>query len=149
MPNIDDQIRKAMEEGQFDNLPGKGKPLHLDENVHEDPGWRMAYHVLKNAGYTLPWLEKRQEILVALDASRLKLRQVWLWKQAAAEKNLLPAEIEAEWARAVGVFRGQIQDLDKQIRDLNLEITHEHFQLSRLKIEKEIATICVTGEESA
>ena len=29
MRSIDEQIRKAMEEGQFDNLPGKGKPLPL------------------------------------------------------------------------------------------------------------------------
>jgi len=32
---IDRQIREAMERGAFDNLPGAGKPLHLDQ----DPDW--------------------------------------------------------------------------------------------------------------
>jgi hypothetical protein len=32
---IDRQIREAMERGAFDNLPGAGKPLHLDP----DPDW--------------------------------------------------------------------------------------------------------------
>jgi len=32
---IDRQIREAMERGAFDNLPGAGKPLHLDP----DPEW--------------------------------------------------------------------------------------------------------------
>jgi len=32
---IDRQIREAMERGAFDNLPGAGKPLHLDD----DPDW--------------------------------------------------------------------------------------------------------------
>lgn len=32
---IDRQIREAIERGEFDNLPGAGKPLHLDD----DPDW--------------------------------------------------------------------------------------------------------------
>ncbi len=32
---IDRQIREAMERGEFDDLPGAGRPLHLDD----DPDW--------------------------------------------------------------------------------------------------------------
>lgn len=32
---IDRQIREAIERGEFDNLPGAGKPLHLSD----DPDW--------------------------------------------------------------------------------------------------------------
>ena len=32
---IDRQIREAQERGAFDNLPGAGRPLHLDD----DPDW--------------------------------------------------------------------------------------------------------------
>jgi len=28
--NVDEQIREAIARGEFDNLPGKGKPLDLD-----------------------------------------------------------------------------------------------------------------------
>lgn len=36
-PSVEAQIRSAQERGEFDNLPGAGKPLHLPE-VH-DPDW--------------------------------------------------------------------------------------------------------------
>jgi DnaJ homolog subfamily C member 28 len=142
MRSSDDQIRKAIEEGQFDNLPGKGKPLNLDENVHEDPEWRMAYHVLKNAGYTLPWIEKRQEILTALDLHRQTLRRAWTWRREALAKSQPFNEVEAEWQRALATFHEQLAGLDQRDRDLNLEIPTERFQLPRLKIEKEVTAIC-------
>ena len=34
---VEFQIRKAMERGEFDNLPGAGKPLHLPDR--HDPDW--------------------------------------------------------------------------------------------------------------
>lgn len=45
------KIEEAMEEGQFDNLPGAGKPLALDDCSHLPPDMRMAYTILKNSGY--------------------------------------------------------------------------------------------------
>ena len=62
MPNIEEQIRRAQEGGQFDDLPGKGKPLRLDENPHEDPEWRLAHQILRNGGFSLPWIEMWREI---------------------------------------------------------------------------------------
>jgi len=58
------RILEAMERGEFDDLPGKGKPLNLED---EDPmvpeELRMAYRMLKNAGLLPPELELRKEIL--------------------------------------------------------------------------------------
>ena len=49
---IDQHIRRAQAEGAFDNLPGQGKPLNLDDGYKEAPEEsRMAYKILKNAGY--------------------------------------------------------------------------------------------------
>jgi hypothetical protein len=42
-PNVEAQIRAAQERGDFDNLPGKGKPLELPE-VH-DPDWWVKRYV--------------------------------------------------------------------------------------------------------
>ncbi len=47
----------------MDNLPGQGQPLSLEDDSHLDPELRMAYKVLKNAGYTPPELDVRQEIV--------------------------------------------------------------------------------------
>lgn len=48
---VEAQIREAMERGDFDNLPGKGKPLDLSEWQKTPEHLRMSYSVLKNAGY--------------------------------------------------------------------------------------------------
>ena len=45
-------IREATEGGEFDNLPGKGKPIDLSEYFETPEEVRLAYSVLKNAGMT-------------------------------------------------------------------------------------------------
>jgi hypothetical protein len=58
---IDRQIREAMEEGKFDELPHQGAPLPLDENPYAgDMG--LAFHMLKNAGVAPPWIEANKEL---------------------------------------------------------------------------------------
>jgi hypothetical protein len=58
---VDRQIREAMEEGKFDDLPLTGKPLPLeDETFAGDRA--MAFRVLKNAGAAPPWIEADKEV---------------------------------------------------------------------------------------
>jgi Domain of unknown function (DUF1992) len=45
----EDKIKKAIEEGEFDNLPGQGKPLNLEDLSHIPEELRIAYKVLKNS----------------------------------------------------------------------------------------------------
>lgn len=61
------RIADAIEAGEFDNLPGAGKPLALEDDSHIAPELRMACHVLKNAGYSPPELAERKEIDNILD----------------------------------------------------------------------------------
>lgn len=56
------RIQEAMRAGEFDDLPGKGAPLRLDDDAHVPPELRMAYRVLKNAGCLPPEIELRREI---------------------------------------------------------------------------------------
>jgi len=53
---IDRQIREAVEEGKFDNLPHQGEPLPNDDNAYAGE-WGLAFHVLKIAGVAPPWIE--------------------------------------------------------------------------------------------
>lgn len=59
---VEEQIRRAMAEGQFDNLPGKGKPIDLTEWQRTPPTLRMSYGILKNAGITPPEINIKQDI---------------------------------------------------------------------------------------
>jgi hypothetical protein len=45
-------ITEAMERGEFDNLPGKGKPIDLTEYFETPEEVRIANSILKNAGMT-------------------------------------------------------------------------------------------------
>lgn len=63
----EERIREAIERGELDDLPGKGEPLCLEDDSHLAPELRLAYKVLKNAGFTPPELDLRKEICQAED----------------------------------------------------------------------------------
>jgi hypothetical protein len=46
----ENRIRAALDEGFFDNLPGRGKPLNLDDDRDVPEDLRLSYKILKNAG---------------------------------------------------------------------------------------------------
>ena len=45
------KIADAVENGDFDDLPGRGRPLDLEEDPLVPAELRMAYRILKNAGF--------------------------------------------------------------------------------------------------
>ncbi len=55
-------IKKAQERGEFDNLPGKGKPIDLTAYFETPEEVRLAQSVLKNAGMTSPEVQLLKEI---------------------------------------------------------------------------------------
>jgi len=143
--SLDEQIRQAIQRGEFDNLPGRGKPLDLSENPHEDPGWRMAYRMLKESGYTLPWIETRRNIELDYEKAIKSLQQSWDWrKDATGRRDLMHAE--KEWQQAMKIFRDKITELNKRIRDYNLEIPSNQFQRRSFNAEQEIQKITTASD---
>lgn len=61
------RIAQAMEEGAFEHLPGEGQPLALEDDSRVPQELRMAFKVLKNAGYVPPEIAERKEIESLLD----------------------------------------------------------------------------------
>ncbi|MBN2140339.1 MAG: DUF1992 domain-containing protein [Desulfovibrionaceae bacterium] len=60
-------IQKAMREGQFDDLQGKGRPLNLEDDSMIPAELRMPYKILKNAGCLPPELQAEKDIRTAVD----------------------------------------------------------------------------------
>jgi hypothetical protein len=56
------RILEAQREGAFDNLPGKGKPLELEDLSWVPEDLRIGYHVLKNAHVLPPEVELLKDI---------------------------------------------------------------------------------------
>ncbi len=61
------RIQEAMKKGDFENLAGKGKPLKFEDDSFIPPDLRMAYKILKNAGFLPPELLAEKEIKDAVD----------------------------------------------------------------------------------
>ena len=60
--NVDEKIEEAIARGEFDNLPGKGKPLDLDAYFAMPEHLRMGYSILKSADVIPEEMELLREI---------------------------------------------------------------------------------------
>ena len=142
MPNIEELLRKAMEEGKFDNLPGKGKPIHMDDaNPHADPDWDLAFGILKDAGYSLPWIETLRDIETDIESARKDLSLAWdVCRDSYAQTQ--PRNYWSEsWERSQQAFRDKLTAINKRIRDYNLEVPNPRFQRPVLNFEAEIRKV--------
>ncbi|WP_353119621.1 DnaJ family domain-containing protein [Nitratidesulfovibrio sp.] len=118
------RIAEAQEQGAFDNLPGVGRPLELEDDAMVPEDLRMAYKVLRNAGYLPPQLDTAREIQTVMDLlehcadEREKYRQMQklnlLLRKVGASRNrpLNFEEYEAYYRSMVSRMRvaGQAAD---------------------------------------
>jgi hypothetical protein len=79
-------IKEAQARGEFDDLPGAGKPVDLEAYFNTPEDLRAAYAILKNAGI-LP-----QEIELLQDIAALKEKLAA--EKSEAERSRLRREIE-------------------------------------------------------
>src|SRR5262245_58786797 len=56
------RIREAIAQGEFEHLPGAGKPLNLEEYFNTPEHLRMAFSILKNANCAPAEVELMKEI---------------------------------------------------------------------------------------
>lgn len=91
---IETKIAQAQADGAFDDLPGTGKPLVLDDDRLVPEDVRAAYRTLRNAGYVPTELVERRE---AADLRRLLALSTGTWerKRLLAKLALLEAWIDA------------------------------------------------------
>jgi hypothetical protein len=59
---VEKKIQEAQRNGEFDNLPGRGKPIECKEDRHIPEDLRLAYKILKNADCLPPEIEEKKEI---------------------------------------------------------------------------------------
>jgi DnaJ family protein C protein 28 len=143
---IDQQIREAQERGEFDNLPGKGKPLDLASNPYAQDQ-ELSFKILKDAGYAPEWIELDKEIRTRLEKARTTLARRWEWHQARlGELEGQPgrrAETEREraragWQKAVSGFEQEIAAINQEIAGLNLKVPSPRFQRTKVDAAREL-----------
>ena len=104
------RIHEAAGQGAFDDLPGAGQPLSLDDDAAVPAELRTAYRLLKNAGYLPPELQLRRDI-------------------AAAEQLLALAEQAEERADHARRLRYLMVRLNlTRLAPVNLQTEHAYFE---------------------
>lgn len=83
---VESIIMEAQERGEFDNLPGKGKPVDLTTYFETPDDVRLAYSVLKNANIASREVDLLKEIG--------ELRQILVAVLDEGRKNEIKKEIE-------------------------------------------------------
>src|SRR5437773_2763589 len=142
---IDQKIREAIEQGEFDDLPGKGKPVDTSENPFEDPEMRLAHRMLRNAGFAPSWIEERKDIDSEFEIARNQLTRVWMvLGNAFATENESGATIR--WEKALSSFQEQASELNRRILAWNLKVPSAGFQRRLIDAEKEIRELERTSQ---
>jgi hypothetical protein len=125
---LDERIKAAEAAGMFDNLPGTGKPLALDDDSLVPEEQRIGYRMLKNAGFGPPWLEQRRQI----ENEQASLER---WQAEAATK-LARGTARIEDLR--DELEQRIQAINRQIRDYNLIVPTVIGQLPLIQLWREL-----------
>ena len=125
---IDQQIRRAQEQGAFDNLRGAGQPLAPDDpNVAAFAGDdAMGLKLLKNNEALPAWIELNKEI-AADRAACLRILDYYV-----AERNRdRRARFATDYRRCVG-------ELNRKIDQYNLIVPVTHLEQLRVRVELEL-----------
>lgn len=131
----EEKIREALRRGDFDHLPGTGKPLHLEDDDRVPQDWRLAYHLLQTNGLTLPWIAEGREIEDDWQALLSRTR-------ATVSSSMVQSLGEEEKQD----FLKQVAGLNQRIRHFNLSVPLERFQRRLLDGERELARIVQKDE---
>ena len=114
---IEARIADAQRAGAFANLPGQGRPLDLDDDRLVPEDLRMAYRILKNAGFVPAEIEERKEAAglracLAASAGDSPAR-----RRALARLALLEARLEARGLQSPRTAQYHDQLLSRLARD--------------------------------
>ncbi len=130
-PLIDRMIRESMERGEFDDLPGAGRPIDLSENPYEAPELRPVHRLLRNAGFAPAWIEERKDIDALLEGARTMLLRA---KELYGKGKRLSGN--PQWERAAKEFREIVAELNQRIRLFNLKAPATAFHRQTLDCDR-------------
>lgn len=87
-------ITDAQRRGEFDNLPGQGEPLVLDDDSAVPEELRSGYRLLKNAGCLPPELGQRKEAIALADILKGIRREDVRYQELSRRLTLLELKLQ-------------------------------------------------------
>ena len=124
---VERQIREAMDEGAFDELPYLGEPLPIEED--SAAGERaLGFRVLRNAGVAPPWIEADKEV------------RAFLTDRDALMKRALGASSQAR-PRLRRELEGIVLEVNRAIERLNAEAPTDRQHRRPLDLGEQLARL--------
>jgi hypothetical protein len=115
---VERQIREAMRDGRFDELPYQGAPLPAEDDAAAGD-WAMAYRMLRDAGMAPPWIEADKDARAGLEAM-----------DALVDRAMRARPAERDRLRVA--MRSTVLATDRAIERLNAEAPTERQHRARL-----------------
>ena len=124
---VERQIREAMDEGAFEELPYSGERLPIEDD--SAAGERaLGFRVLRNAGVAPPWIEADKEVRALLtDRDALMTRAA---RAGSAARPRLRRELE-----------GIVLEVNRAIERLNAEAPTDRQHRRLLDLAEELARL--------
>ena len=111
---VERRIRAAIARGEFDHLPGAGRPLALDDDPLVPQELRVAYRLLKNAGVVPPELQRIAQVNQLLGA--IARGEPDEGERSAASRRLRALLIELELSGRTATAQAVWQQYSEALR---------------------------------
>ncbi|MBK8987272.1 MAG: DUF1992 domain-containing protein [Chloroflexi bacterium] len=138
---IDDLIEDGRQQGLFDNLPGKGKPLDLNQN-HYAGSQQLANSLLKDNQMSPAWLMQRNALQEKIQNFRQKLGRVWQRYEREyhyAQDDGIRSGLIIGWDNEVRKLEAEAVELNKAVESYNLKRPLENLEIYKLRLDEEIS----------
>ncbi|HZT43530.1 MAG TPA: DUF1992 domain-containing protein [Chthonomonadaceae bacterium] len=140
------KIQEAIEEGQFDNLPGKGQPIVFTDDPMTPPHLRLANRILKNAGVLPEWMQLQKEIeeeRKAVTAQRGRLAREYPVRKnrvAALPSDHVAVRQFAEWhVKSRAAYHRRLKEVNTMILKFTMMVPTSATPFIPYKMAEEMA----------
>jgi hypothetical protein len=145
---VDQLLDEAQQAGKFDNLPGEGQPLNLDDDPNTPHEMKLAHKLLKENDLAPEWMMLGKDV----DALRERLLEnmrkgvrAYRGALADADRSTAPYDnrqrAEATWRRAQEAFRLAAAKLNGELLRYNLKVPPGIPHKTLFNVERELAQL--------
>jgi DnaJ family protein C protein 28 len=140
---MEDLIEDGRRRGLFDDLPGAGRPLDLEQNVFEGAN-TLANRLMKDNDIRPAWLNHRVEIVEKIDDMRSEISREWARYRTAFDRvegdSHRPA-LSIGWDDACRRWEEAIGRLNREIDSYNLKRPPGQAEIIKLRLVDELRRV--------
>ncbi|XP_031553102.1 dnaJ homolog subfamily C member 28-like [Actinia tenebrosa] len=131
---VEDLIQEAMSKGEFQNLPGSGKPFTKDplRDPYMDSGTHRLNQILLDSGYVPDWIALEKEIREDYATLKNKIRI----KREQLGPMPFTKEDHQKWSNFEKGLTQKVQLIDRKIDKLNLIVPVLNRQRMHINLQK-------------